>query len=288
MERRIDPGPTPVSHLGAVVLGVLLSALFSIRIAVNNSLGQLDPAATADLSVTETGSPDPVTVGENLTYTVTVTNNGPHAATGVVLRDTLSEGMRHVSSTSSQGSCSQAAGAVTCELGSLANGSSATVAIVVTSTEPGGIINTAYGEANETDPDKFNNTSTTTTIVNPAADLSITQSGSPDPVAKKKTLTYTITVTNHGPSMATGVRLVDRLPEKVKFVFSTVSQGTCFHEDGRVTCNLRELASGATAKVTIVIKPRAVGIIENAVSVTSSVPDPNITNNRNKVTITVD
>ena len=288
MEREIDPGPKPASRLGAVVLGVLLSALFLVWIAVNNSRGQTELVTGADLSVAETDSPDPVTVGENLIYTVTVTNNGPDAATGVVLRDTLSEGMMHVSSTVSQGSCSQAAGVVTCDLGSLADGSSATVTIVVTSTEPGGITNTAYGEANETDPDPSNNTATTTTIVNPAADLSVSQSGSPDPVKRRKKLTYTMTVTNQGPSAAKGLKLVNKLPDKVSFVSATGSQGTCFQEGDKVTCHLRELAQGATAQVTIIIKPRAAGIIENAVNVTSSVPDPIISNNRSKMTTTVE
>ncbi len=69
----------------------------------------------SDLSVTKTDSPDPVTVGNNLTYTVTITNNGPGGATGVVLTDTLPVGVTFVSATPSQGSCGEASGVVTCK-----------------------------------------------------------------------------------------------------------------------------------------------------------------------------
>src|SRR5207244_11504754 len=61
---------------------------------------------TADLLVTKTDSPDPVTVGKNLTYTVTVTNHDPIDATGVTMSDTLLSAVTFVSATPSQGSCS--------------------------------------------------------------------------------------------------------------------------------------------------------------------------------------
>src|SRR5205823_2585199 len=54
---------------------------------------------TADLLVTKTDSPDPVTVGKNLIYTVTVTNDGPSGVTGVIMTDTLLSGVTFVSAT---------------------------------------------------------------------------------------------------------------------------------------------------------------------------------------------
>jgi uncharacterized repeat protein (TIGR01451 family) len=85
----------------------------------------------ADLVMVKTASPDPAQVGQQLTYTLTITNNGPSTATNVIVTDTLSADVTHVSTTPSQGSCSLPTG-VTCELGDINNGASATVTIVVT------------------------------------------------------------------------------------------------------------------------------------------------------------
>ena len=118
----------------------------------------------ADLAVTKSASPDPVTVGNDLTYNVTVTNNGPSDATNVMLSDTLPGGVTFVSATPSQGSCSEASGAITCDLGNLANGATATIEIVVTSTTEGSISNTATVHATETDPNINDNSATATAV----------------------------------------------------------------------------------------------------------------------------
>jgi uncharacterized repeat protein (TIGR01451 family) len=120
---------------------------------------------TSDLSITKTDSPDPVTAGNNLTYTVTVTNNGLDGATGVVMTDTLPNGVAFVSATPTQGSCSQSAGVVTCDLGSIANAASGTITIVMTAMATGTITNSASTAGNETDPNMTNNTATAGTTV---------------------------------------------------------------------------------------------------------------------------
>ena len=118
----------------------------------------------ADLSVNKSDSPDPVRVKKTLTYTVTVTNNGPDTATGVTLTDTLPSGVKYVSATPTQGSCSGTT-TITCNLGTLINGGSATVRIVVTPLVKGTIVNTARVTGNETDLNAANNTATATTTV---------------------------------------------------------------------------------------------------------------------------
>jgi uncharacterized repeat protein (TIGR01451 family) len=122
-------------------------------------------AAEANLSITKTDAPDPVVVNSNLTYTITVTNNGPDNASNVAVADTLPAGVNFVSATSSQGSCSGTTN-ITCNLGSLANGSNATVTIVVTPTTAGNLSNTASVTATEADPNTSNNSATATTVVN--------------------------------------------------------------------------------------------------------------------------
>src|SRR5207249_1720154 len=136
----------------------------------------------ADLAISKTDSPDPVIAGTNLTYTITVTNNGPGAATSVTMTDPLPGTVTFVSATPSQGTCSGTS-TVSCNLGTLVNGGSATVTIVVTPTQAGGISNTASVAANEFDPNPDNNSATQGTTVNPpSADLSVTKTDSPDPV----------------------------------------------------------------------------------------------------------
>jgi len=130
-------------------------------------------AAGSDLSVAKTDSPDPVVLGSILTYTVTVTNNGPDNATGVTLTDTLPGGVTFGSAIPSQGSCSPGGGVVTCGLGSLASGGSASVTIVVTPTAAGPLLNTASVTAIETDPNAANNTATATTTANLPASMTV-------------------------------------------------------------------------------------------------------------------
>ncbi|MBK9055264.1 MAG: S8 family serine peptidase [Chloroflexi bacterium] len=120
-----------------------------------------------DLAFTMTDAPDPAEVGETITYTLTVNNAGPNSATGVTVVDTLPAAVTYQSATPSQGSCMQANGFVTCDLGSVANGAAATVTIVVTTTQTGTVNNTAGVYATSGDPNIINNGATTTTEVVP-------------------------------------------------------------------------------------------------------------------------
>ena len=127
----------------------------------------------ADLSITKSGSPSPVVSGDQLTYTLTVMNNGPQNATGVTVSDPLPDSVHFVSVASSQGSCTRSTttkpapkgGRVNCNLGDLANGNSASITIVGTTTTPGTLTNTATVSGNETDPTPLNNSATATTTV---------------------------------------------------------------------------------------------------------------------------
>jgi uncharacterized repeat protein (TIGR01451 family) len=118
----------------------------------------------ADLSITKTDSRDPARTGRNLTYTLTVTNSGPAAATGVTVTDDLPGSLRARSFTASQGSCSGTT-TVTCALGNLAVGASATVTIVVRPSETGTITNTATVTGSEPDTNTANNSASQETTV---------------------------------------------------------------------------------------------------------------------------
>ena len=107
--------------------------------------------------------------------------------------------MTFVSATPSQGTCTQSAGTVTCPLGTIANGASASVQINVTPQSTGSITNQASASSGVSDPNSANNTASAATTVNPAANLSLTKSDSPDPVLQGQELTYTLASSTSGP-----------------------------------------------------------------------------------------
>jgi uncharacterized repeat protein (TIGR01451 family) len=253
--------------------------------------GPVPSPANASVTITKADSPDPVAVGSNLTYTLTVANSGTASAAGVTATDALPGTAAFVSVSSSQGTCSGTAN-ISCSLGTIAAGAQATVTIVITPGLTGILSNTAAVSVSSATNDLFffDNSSTASTTVGAAAsaNLFLTKTDTPDPVVVGSNLTYTLTVGNIGPNSAASVVVTDTLPANVSFVSSTASQGTC-SGTAIVTCNLGTLATEASATVTIVVTPQAAAVpsITNSASVTSATADPNSANNSASVTTTV-
>ena len=112
---------------------------------------------TSDLAIAVSDSPDPVRVGTNLVYSITLTNAGPHAAADVVVTDILPTNMTFVSCALSQGSYEQVEDEVTCDLGSLGVGATAAVTIVVLPILEGVVTNNVSVGSSGEDPDPGNN-----------------------------------------------------------------------------------------------------------------------------------
>ena len=135
----------------------LVTATASIIVANANS---------ADMAIVKTASPSPTVIeGDPLIYTLAITNNGPATATNVVATDPLPSAVTYQTSSSTTGTCSEAGGTVTCQIGTRANGATATVTIVTTAGVPGTATNTASVAADQTDPNLANNTSTQTETI---------------------------------------------------------------------------------------------------------------------------
>ena len=249
-------------------------------VSSNNSNSEATTVTSAaDLSITKTDSSDPVGLNGTLTYTLSVHNGGVADATNVTVTDDLPAGVTYQSGTPSQGSCSQDGGSVTCLLGDLANGADATVEIAVTVNSADPITNTATVQGDQVDGNDANNSATEATAVVRQADLAITNADSPDPVAVGQTLTYTLTVSNNGPSNAPSVTATDNLPSGVTYESATPSHGSCSQASGTVTCDLGAIGTGGSATVEIKVTPPTSGTITNTASVAGNGSiDPNSAN----------
>jgi uncharacterized repeat protein (TIGR01451 family) len=124
----------------------------------------------------------------------------------------------------------------------------------------------------------------------PTADLGLTLADAPDPATTKANLTYTATIVNGGPTLATGVTLVADLPAASTFV--SASGATCTRQGqgpsgGTLTCDAGAIAVGSSATVTIVVTPTKPGTLTLAAKVFATQPDPNRTDNSATETTTV-
>ena len=233
------PG-SPASHSGTVV----------------GCPGPGTPAPVISKAVSGGGSVD-VSIGANISWTVTVSNAaGTADATNVIVSDPLPAGFVLVSATPSQGTCGNPA--VTCNLGTIAAGASASVTITATAPSTcGPYTNTATGTfgaaAPVTIPPSGNSVSGQITGCAPV--LSLSKSG-PTTVTQGQNITWTVTVTNSGTADASNVVVTDTLPAGFTFVSSSPGAPTCTEVAGVVTCTIASVPKGG-GQVSISIEATA-------------------------------
>jgi uncharacterized repeat protein (TIGR01451 family) len=260
---------------------------------------------SADISIAKTDSPDPVTAGTNLSYAITVTNGGPTNASTVTWSDTLPTGTTFVSLAQPGGwTCTTpapgATGAVNCSIATLGVTSAAfTLTVRVDPALLGGttITNTATANTATTDPNPNNGSATTTTLVAASADVSVSKLDTPDPVTPGTNLTYTIAVTNNGPSTATTVSLNDTIPANTTFVsLATPLNWTCpttpaVGGTGAIVCSTASMNPGDISTFTLVVavSPSLANgaVITNSATVATTTADPGAGNNTATATTTV-
>jgi uncharacterized repeat protein (TIGR01451 family) len=122
-------------------------------------------------------------------------------------------------------------------------------------------------------------TASGTFSVNVPNDLVLAATDAPDPIIVGDTLTYTILVTNIGPSTATAVTLTNTLATNLVFVGASSTHGSCVNEGRIVRCNLGALAGGAGATITVQTVPSAGGLTVSQIFVSRGEPDANSANN---------
>ena len=240
----------------------------------NSSLITVTVLAVADISVSKSG-PATVYVGTNFNYTITVTNLGPGTAASLAVTDNLPSAVNFVSATA--GVTINGSQIVWTNLGSLAAG--AATNLIVTVTAPVSSVtltNLASSGSPTSDPNPTNNISLPVfTSVMPVANLAIGKTA-PTGVVAAGSLTYTISVTNFGPSSASSVVVTDALPAGVVFVSAS---GGGANTSGVVNWNLGALASGQTSNLTVTVTAPASGTLTNVASVSSPTADTNLLDN---------
>jgi uncharacterized repeat protein (TIGR01451 family) len=232
-----------------------------------------------DLSIAKvrTSAP-PVVPGSSVAYRMTVTNNGPGTLTSVTVTDTLPVGIRVPAFTPSVGTYDPATGL----WAGLGLGPSQSVTLDLLGTvDPrarGTLVNGARVDppVGVTDPNPANDTATAVDTLSPSANLALGKTGDLDPADLGGLLTYTLAVTNSGPSAATGVVLTDPLAPPTEFDSATASQGACsFDSPTRtLTCDLGDIPFPGGAAVTLRVRPMALGTLTNTASVAAAEPDP--------------
>ncbi|MGC2233443.1 MAG: C25 family cysteine peptidase [Candidatus Acidiferrum sp.] len=258
---------------------------------------------SADLSVTNSGTPNPVLAGPGpgnvITYTQSVTNNGPLDALNAVFSEVIPTNTTFQSLSFPGGSgwtCTAPAvggtGSISCTNPDFANAASTTftVAVAVNTGVATGTVITDLDNATSgvNDPNLTNNSAVVQTTVglSTTADLAITNTAAPNPVIAGNDITYTLVVTNYGPATANTVSFSEPIPTNTSFVSATPSPATgwtCSVVAGTLTCSNPTVASGATTTFTVVVQVNAATtsgtVITATANLTSTTIDPNPSNN---------
>jgi uncharacterized repeat protein (TIGR01451 family)/uncharacterized delta-60 repeat protein len=240
----------------------------------------------ADISISQ-NVPAAAAAGALFTNVITVANLGPSTANNVVLTSTVPASVTVTSTNATQGSVARSGNVVTANLGTIASNGTAIVRIVMRSTTVGTISLASSAGSSVSDLNLTNNTVSSAVTVTPDANLAIGMTAAPDPVVVNSNLTYSISITNLGPSTSTNVVVTDVLPGSLTFVSATPSQGSVSAGAGTVTWTAGNLLAGATATLTLRVSPTAPGTVNNTATVTASTGDSVAANNSVTVTTTV-
>lgn len=242
--------------------------------------GLVAPLSGADVSITKTDSPDPMVVPVggspgNITYTITVTNNGPDSAADVMVTDTLPENVTFVSV---EPPGSHDSGVISANIGGMTNGQAVSFNVVVTPTGLGTVSNTASVSSTTPDGIGTNNSATATTSVRePVADISAGITAPPQcTLLPGGTANYTFTLANAGPEAAENSQLVVTFPANVTFMSSTppvVPVGNT------LTLSVGTVGAASNGSLVADFLIDSGSSVVMSASATTTTGDPNATNN---------
>ncbi len=227
----------------------------------------------ADLAVALALEPTPVLLTREATLTVLATNAGPFDATGVRVTLARPEGLAFGAAEASQGTIETAPDLLHFEFGNLAAGAGATGRVQLTATLPGVWTHHVTVRADQPDPDPANNEGLAPLEVVPAVDLGTFPTLPDPPLVAGREFPLVLTLTNRGPLTATGVRLVSLLPAGLEVLNVEGPDDACTVQDGELTCEVGELAAGASTAVTLTLRAPQPGPFTNRVSLAADQAD---------------
>ena len=234
----------------------------------------------ADLSLIKTVSNGAPNVGETIVFTVSLTNDGPHIATGIDITDLIPANLSSVALGVTQGGVTGSVWSV----GALANNTGASLSITGVVNSTGSFTNLAEVTAvNEFDPDSTPNNQQggeddqDRAVVTPLqADLTLNKAVDDPTPTVGQSVVFTVTLTNHGPDTATGIAVTDVVPTNLTGVAFGVTQGGV---TGSVW-TVGVLSSATSASLSITGLVNSAGTFTNTAEVTASdVFDPDSTPN---------
>ncbi|HZD18952.1 MAG TPA: DUF11 domain-containing protein, partial [Actinomycetota bacterium] len=247
----------------------------------------------ADLGITLLDSADPVQPGQAFSYTIGVTNTGPAEATAVSVSQTVPPQFPVTGVTVGSGTCSTASNTVSCSVPTLAVAASWSATVNVTvdpAAVPGTYQSTATVSAAEADLDSVDDTAVQATTIGAAADLGVVKTASTQTAAPGEEVTYTIAVTNAGPSPATNLALTDAVPPALDVTDVEAAVGTCSSSGNDVSCSTDSLEAATSWTVTIdatVDADAARGTVTNTATVSADEPDPDTTDDSGSVDLEI-
>ena len=294
-ELTCDTGPLAEGEstsIEIVVLVTVANGSLTNTAAVTGPLPDPDPSNNedevvttidpiSDLGIVKAADPDPVQPGEQVTYTLEVTNHGVSDSDPATVTDTLPAGLTYISDDA--GCDTSSLPAITCETGLLPNGASETIEIVteVTATD-GTVENSAAVTGPNTDSNPDNNQDSDVTTIEPVSDLTLDKRATSNRVEAGRRMRYLLEVTNNGPSDSPPATVTDTLPSKVRYVSDSAGCDTTGLPD--ISCPTGPIASGAseTIRIAVRVRPRSKGRFANSASVTGPNIDPDPDNNADR------
>ncbi|MBP3791848.1 MAG: Cna B-type domain-containing protein, partial [Methanobrevibacter sp.] len=229
-----------------------------------------------DLVISKYVNATKVFVNDTVEWNITLVNKGPSHAVGVVVNDTLPDGLKIVSSSVTAGRFDEKTRIW--KIDALDVNHPVFLILVTQVVTNGTFTNVVVVNSTTPDSNETNNKANNTTEADPICDLEIKKLVSSKKAYVGEELTWTIIVINHGPSDAFDVKVQEDIPSSLRFISYTATKGK--YDKNSQVWTIGKLESGSSVTLTIVTEVLSVGNITNPVEVNSSTPDSNKTNNK--------